>query len=169
LLKNKLTVFILIILAAATLFGQNPLVPQRYAQQTYPRSGEKFITDQFGVIRMYVNVWGHVNKPGSHLVYDGIDLASFLSMTGGPKQGANMEKVRIYRAEPDEDGKLIYIVDMEKFMNSGNRDNFIPIKPNDTIIIQQTVPSYILSNMGLATTLLTMLNLYFQIQVYASR
>jgi hypothetical protein len=110
-----------------------------------------------------------VNQPGSHLVYDGIDLASFLSMTGGPKQGANMKEVRIYRAEPDENGKLVYIVDMEKFLKSGTRNDFILIKPNDTIIIKQTIPSYVLSRIGLATTLLTMVNLYFQIQVWSTR
>jgi len=155
-------------LAFSALYGQNA-VPQRYAQQTYPRSGEKFITDQFGVIRMYVNVWGHVNEPGSHLVYDGIDLASLLSMTGGPKTGANMKKVRLYRAEPDENGQLVYVVDMQKFLKSGDRSDFIQVKPNDTIIIEQTLPNYVLSHIGVATTLLTILNLYFQIQVWSNR
>jgi hypothetical protein len=160
---------VLILLTAVIVFSQNLQVPQRFAQQTYPRSGEKFITDQFGVIRMYVNIWGHVNQPGSHLVYDGIDLASFLSMTGGPKQGANMKEIHIYRAEPDKNGQLVYVVDMEKFLNSGKRDTFIPLKPNDTIIVKQSVPSWVLSHIGLATTTLSIINLYFQIQVWANR
>ena len=159
----------LTLLISASIFGQNPAVPQRYAQQTYPRSGEKFITDQFGVIRMYVNIWGHVNQPGSHLVYDGIDLASLISMTGGPKTGANMKKVRIYRAEPDENGRLIYVVDMDKFIKSGNRDNFIPIKPNDTIVIKQTIPSYITSNMGIVSTVMSILYFYSLVQTNLSK
>ena len=28
---------------------------------------------------MNVNVWGHVKSPGSHLVYEGIDLVNLLS------------------------------------------------------------------------------------------
>ncbi|NQV13945.1 SLBB domain-containing protein [bacterium] len=163
-MKYKIAFFVLIILAALSLFGQNPMVPQRYAQQTYPRSGEKFITDQFGVIRMYVNVWGHVNEPGSHLVYDGIDLASLLSMTGGPKTGANMKKVRLYRAEPDENGQLVYVIDMKKFLKSGNRDDFVPLKPNDTIIIKQTIPSYVTSNMGVVSTIMSILYFYSLVQ-----
>ena len=39
-------------------------------------SSQRYITDEEGNILMFVNVWGHVNSPGSHLVYDGIDLAS---------------------------------------------------------------------------------------------
>lgn len=162
-MKFKITIFVLTLLVSASIFGQNA-VPQRYAQQTYPRSGEKFITDQFGVIRMYVNIWGHVNQPGSHLVYDGIDLATLLSLTGGPKTGANMKKVRIYRAEPDENGNLVYVVDLQKFLKSGKRDNFIPIKPNDTIIINQTIPSYVTSNMGLVSTLMSILYFYSLVQ-----
>jgi hypothetical protein len=154
----------IIILISTSLFGQALLKPKVYAQQTYPRSGEKFITDQFGVIRMYVNVWGHVNQTGSHLVYDGIDLASFLSMTGGPRTGANMKKVLIYRAEPDENGQLVYVVNMKDFLATGNRDNFIPLRPNDTIIIKQTVPNYITSNMGLVSTLMSILYFYSLVQ-----
>ena len=159
-MKYKITIFVLTLLVSGSIFGQNPALPQRYAQQTYPRSGEKYITDQFGVIRMYVNIWGHVNQPGSHLVYDGIDLVSFLSMTGGPKSGANMKKVKIYRAEPDENGKLIYEVDMDKFLKNGKRGNFIEVKPNDTIIIKQTLPSYITSNMGIVSTIMSILYFY---------
>jgi hypothetical protein len=163
-LKYKLFIFVLIIMATATLYSQNSLTPKTYAQQTYPRHGEKFITDQFGVIRMYVNVWGHVNLPGSHLVYDGIDLATLLSMTGGPKSGANMKKVRIYRAEPDENEKLVYVIDLDDFLKSGNRSEFIKIKPNDTIIIKQSLPNYITSNMGIVSSVMSILYFYSIVQ-----
>ena len=39
-----------------------------------------------------INIWGNVNNPGSHLVYDGIDLASLLSSVGGPIDGANLKR-----------------------------------------------------------------------------
>ena len=29
---------------------------------SYPRSGERYITDEDGVIKMWVNVWGQVNS-----------------------------------------------------------------------------------------------------------
>ncbi|MDP6684476.1 MAG: hypothetical protein QGH24_00840, partial [Candidatus Marinimicrobia bacterium] len=41
----------------------------------YNVSSERFFTDQSGTILMNVNVWGHVNLPGRHMVFDGIDLA----------------------------------------------------------------------------------------------
>ena len=43
-------------------------------------SSERFIPGKDGNIMMKVNIWGHVGNPGSHIVYDGIDFASLLSL-----------------------------------------------------------------------------------------
>ena len=43
-------------------------------------TGARYVSSDDGVLRMYVNIWGHVKGPGNHLVYDGINLPSFLSI-----------------------------------------------------------------------------------------
>ena len=58
----------------------------------YTISSERYQTDSDGNIMMYVNIWGAVPVPGRKLVYDGIDMATLLSMVGGPRQGANMRE-----------------------------------------------------------------------------
>ena len=143
--------------------------PTRTERSLVPRSGERYVTDEFGVIRMYVNVWGHVNSPGSYLVYDGIDLATLLSVTGGPKRGANFKGVTLFREIPDENDNLIYHINMDNFLKTGDRSEFIKILPNDTVIIQQKPLSYILSQTGLLNTFLSMINLYYLIQVNSRR
>ena len=126
-------------------------------------SSERYLTDEKGNIMMYVNIWGHVGSPGHHLVYEGIDLATLMSVVGGPKSGANMKKVRVYREIPEEDGTLIYHLDFEKFVSSGDRTEFIRIKPNDTIIIPEKISNYILTQVGTVNTFLSLFNLYFQL------
>ena len=126
-------------------------------------SSERYLTDEKGNIMMYVNIWGHVNSPGHHLVYEGIDMATMLSMVGGPRSGANLKKVRIYREAPDSDGKLQYQLNLQKFIQSGNRSEFIKIKPNDTIIIPEKITSVILTKVGTVNTFLGLFNLYFQL------
>ena len=64
---------------------------------SYKFSSEKYITDSDGNIRMNVNIWGHVAQPGSHLVFEGIDLATLLSKVGGPNIGANLGKIKLIR------------------------------------------------------------------------
>ena len=62
-------------------------------------SNEKYITGDDGVIRMYINVMGHVQSPGLYLVYDEIDIITALSISGGYKNGANLNKITVYRED----------------------------------------------------------------------
>jgi hypothetical protein len=126
-------------------------------------SSERYLNDEKGNIMMYVNVWGHVGSPGHHLVYEGIDLATLMSVVGGPNKGANMKKVRVFREIPEEDGTLVYYLDFENFVSSGDRSEFIRIKPNDTIIIPEKISNYILTQVGTLNTFLSLFNLYFQL------
>lgn len=130
----------------------------------YNVSSERFFTDQSGTILMNVNVWGHVNKPGRHMVFDGIDLATLLSVVGGPKGGANLKNVRLFRERADDNGELVYTINLEKFLKTGDRSEFVKVKPNDTYIIPQTTISYIMAQVGTLNTILSILNIYIQIQ-----
>ena len=118
---------------------------------------------------MNVNIWGHVNAPGSHLVYDGIDFATLLSVVGGPVDGANLKNVRIYREIPDADGTLVYHIDLSEFINTGNRFKIIQIKPNDTIIVPQKFSSYILQQVGTINTIFSIVTIYLQLESLANR
>ena len=130
------------------------------SSSSYPRSGERYITDEDGVIKMWVNVWGQVNSPGSYLVYDGIDLATLLSITGGPKTGANLKKIRLFRELPDESGDLTYSINLEKFLKSGDRSDFTRVLPNDTFVIPQSVSSYLVSNISILNTVAMIYNVW---------
>ena len=133
----------------------------------YQISSERYLTNAKGNIMMNVNIWGHVNSPGSHIVYDGIDFATLLSVVGGPMDGANLTNVRIYREIPDADGTLVYHIDLNEFINTGNRSNFIKIKPNDTIIVPQKFSSYFLTKIGTINTLFSLITIYLQLQSLA--
>ena len=126
----------------------------------YPRTGERYITDEDGVIKMWVNIWGQVNSPGSYLVYDGVDLATLISITGGPKSGANLKKIRLFRELPDATGELTLSIDLEKFLKSGDRGDFTRVLPNDTFVIPQSFSSYVVSNLNIVNTLLNFYNLW---------
>ena len=135
------------------------------SQPQYNVSSERFFTDQSGTILMNVNVWGHVNAPGRHMVFDGIDLATLLSVVGGPKGGANLKNVRLFRETEDEKGKLVYTLNLEKFLKTGDRSEFVKVMPNDTYIIPQTTSSYIMAQVGTLNTILSILSIYLQIEV----
>jgi len=154
--------YTLSLLMFGLLFAQNNIA-EELTFSDFQISSERYLTDAKGNIMMYVNIWGHVGNPGHHLVYEGIDLATLMSVVGGPKSGANMKKIRVYREIPEEDGTLVYHLNFEKFVSSGDRSEFIRIKPNDTIIIPEKISNYILTQVGTVNTFLSLFNLYFQL------
>ena len=105
-MKLKILTIILSINCLGLTYSQNDTLKIQ-DNNSYKFSSEKYITDSDGNIRMNVNIWGHVAQPGSHLVFEGIDLATLLSKVGGPNIGANLRKVKLIREFPDKDGKLV--------------------------------------------------------------
>ena len=126
-------------------------------------TGARYVSGKDGIIRMYVNVWGHVGIPGRILVDEGIDLATLLSLSGGPNKGANMKNVRIYHEYPDKNGNIVHILDLTEFLKTGDRSNFISIQPNDTFIFRQTTFSYLLQEIGTINTLMSLINIYLNL------
>ena len=126
-------------------------------------TGARYVSGKDGIIRMYVNVWGHVGNPGRILVDEGIDLATLFSLTGGPIKGANLNSVRVYHEYPDKVGNIVHIIDFTDFLKSGDRSNFISLQPNDTFIIRQTAFSYLIQEVGTINTLMSLINIYLNL------
>ena len=135
------------IITLSLLFAEEEGIKSEISND-YTISSERYQTDSDGNIMMYVNIWGAVPVPGRKLVYDGIDMATLLSMVGGPRQGANMRRVQLFREVPDSNNKLSYEIDLTPFIISGDRSSFVKIKPNDTILIHRTTTSLIIEQVG---------------------
>ena len=151
------------VITLSLLFAQEEGVISEISND-YTISSERYQTDSDGNIMMYVNIWGAVPVPGRKLVYDGIDMATLLSMVGGPRQGANMRRVQLFREVPDSNNKLSYEIDLTPFIISGDRSSFVKIKPNDTILIHRTTSSLIIEQVGTFNTILSLFNLFFIIR-----
>ncbi len=97
-----------------------------------------YFTDSYGNILMNVNVWGSAVHTGPLTVPEGADLSTVLSIAGGPGRGANLEKVRINRAQPDRDGNTTYLVDLTTYTKAGDKSSLLDLQPNDTVIIPES-------------------------------
>ena len=121
-------------------------------------SNDEFITGDDGVIRMYVNVIGHVQNPGTYLVYDNIDLLSMLSVAGGYLQGSNLNEIILYRS----DG-TIENINLTNYLNNKGTSSQLYLKPRDTIFVEQKKISELLTSTNLPSILLGMLNIILTI------
>ena len=123
---SQIRLFLFVILSSMALAQFEKQDKPSY--QDFQVSSERYLTDKDGNIAMYVNVWGSVPTPGRHLVYDGVDFATLLAIVGGPNSSANLKKVRLYREIPENNELLSYSIDLEEFLDTGDRSNFIKIK-----------------------------------------
>jgi len=64
-------------------------------------------------VNITVSVWGFVKYPGRYIVPDYTNIVDLLSYVGGPTQSSNLDELRIYR------------------INENNQEQMIPIDYND--------------------------------------
>jgi hypothetical protein len=114
-------------------------------------------TDESGNVYMYINVIGHVKTPGTFMVYEGTEILTILSAAGGPLPGAKLNKITIYR-----DSDNMKSLDLDAYLNTGKKID-INFKPNDTIYIEQTLGSYLISKSAVLNSILTILNIYITV------
>ena len=116
-------------------------------------SNKEYITGDDGVIRMYVNVIGHVKKPGVYLVYDGIDYMSVLSIAGGYLPGSNLNEILVLSKDGSSN-----TIDLDDFYE--NPDSyFLQLKPHDTVYVKQKFLSKIFTSTNLPSVILSILNI----------
>lgn len=145
-------------IAILFLIFSNILFGQIVSNSSTPINGEKYITGEDGVVRMYVNVWGHIKTPGTFLIFEGADLFNALSLAGGPLEGANLKKIQIVSRQNGD--SIEYNLSDFIRNNSGNK---FKLNPYDTIIVKQTVGSKILNRSNLITAIFQLANLLYTI------
>jgi len=148
-MKNK---YILILLIVSSV-----MVSQSNSAHQLGNSGEPYVTGNDGIVRMYVNVLGHVRYPGTYLVYESIDIFSLLALAGGPLPGAKLKNVKQFHND-----EVIYL-DFQKYLDLGNDIGFI-LYPHNTIYIDQKFGSYLLDNSSFINSTLSLFNIYLTIK-----
>ena len=129
------------------------LVPIKENEYAIP-SGEKYIIGEDGIKRIYINVWGHVKRPGTYLVYEKIDIMTVLSIAGGPLDGADMSEIQII----SKNDRSIDSINFEDILLSGKIDE-VKLNPYDTVNLKPSTSFYIRDNAYLINVLLQLLSL----------
>ena len=153
--------YIALNIAITILFGQSS-DKNLSIFKDFQMSNERYMNSD-GEIFIKVHIWGDIGSAGTIRVYDGIDMASLFSAAGGVSNTANLKKVRLYREKPDDNGQLTYIINFENFLKTGDRSNFIKIKPNDTIIVPKKVSMLFIEQIGTFNTFLSLITIYLQV------
>ena len=157
---KRLIIIIYCCLGILSAQGNSPYYGKSNTQMSI--SSADYITGEDGIVRMYVNIWGHVKNPGTYLVYDGIDIMTLISLAGGPLPGAKLFDVQVFHANGLSDGSIDSI-NLDLFLKRGDRSKLAEIGPHDTIYIEQTLGNYLLTRANLFNTGLQIINILYTV------
>ena len=159
----KLILLYIIIISFVDLLSAQLPNKNNIKFKDYQIADKMYTTDISGNLLMNINVWGAVSMPGRLTVPEGVDMATILSLVGGPSIEINYKKIIILREQPDENDRLKLVVDLTDFIKTGDRSNFVKILPNDTIIIKQKFSGYLVERINAFTTYTSILSLLISI------
>ena len=135
----------------------------------YQLSSEQYITNDDGKVYMKINFWGASGESGILQVEEGIDFASLISMVGLKNEFVNLKKIRLYREKPVDNGQLVYLINLNPFLKTGDRSNFPQIKPNDTIVMRKRIMGIVLDEITSFQAILTALTFFIQFYTLFNR
>ncbi len=134
---KKIVIFVcLIVLLTLSLAAQQTQQNYQSANNSsaYMYSGTITGAEQ---LKIYAYVWGQVRKPGLYIVPDDTDLLTILSLAGGPTETAKLSQIKIIR--PTAGKEKVFLVNLKKYMETGNEKMIPVLKPGDTVVVSGTV------------------------------
>jgi protein involved in polysaccharide export with SLBB domain len=146
----KKIVLLIVLLFPAALSAQ-----QTTTIQTFSQGPSQYILGKGDVLTITVNLWGYVNKPGIYTIPSNYDLISLISSAGGPTSAARLNDIRIIRRD-----EAVIMVDIEKFIKTGNKDLIPPLQPGDTIIVSGSIRNLFLDIVSFARDLAIIVNVF---------
>jgi hypothetical protein len=131
---KKIVFVCLLLLLSNLIFGQST-GSGLSGSSAYSYSGTMNESDQ---LKIYVYIWGQVQKPGLYIVPDDTDLLTLISLSGGPTENAKLKTIRIVRQDMTGKKDIIWI-DLKKYIENPTEKTDIPVlKPGDTVIVSGT-------------------------------
>ncbi len=129
-------------------FNSSLFAQESQTMNSFNRGSQYYLGDKDEIL-MNVNVWGYVLKPGQYLVPRHTDLITLISFAGGPREGANLGKVKIIRENSaaltnghGQNGHTkkipILTVNINDRIEKGKSGTLPLLRAGDTIIIKES-------------------------------
>jgi len=144
-----------------------------FAQQTRlfefrDRAAQYYIGEEDELL-IKVNVWGFVRKPGQYLVPSDTDLISLLSFAGGPTEDAKIQNIKLIRtvvkSSDGHKGRRIFIINVKKYLETGDPSLNPKLMPGDTVIIQGSTMHLLSKLLDFASRFTFIAQIYFWIAI----
>lgn len=108
------------------------LFAQDETDRTPQSAGHYIYLGESDELLMNVQIWGQVKNPGLYSLPEGSDIATLVSLAGGPTEHADLSGIKIIRKGIKSDS--LFSVNMKKAMLDGEKEKTV-LKPGDIVEI----------------------------------
>ena len=115
--------------------------------------GHSYQLGKDDVLRMNVNLWGHVQRPGAYQIPVEYGLIELISGANGPSPTANLDDVRIVRKNNE-----VVFVDIRKYITVGDHSVLVQLRPGDTVIVGGSIADKVGTFLGYLRDIAIVLN-----------
>ena len=109
-------------------------------------------------IRMAINVWGEVQRPGVYRVPSDITLVSLISSAGGPTDLAKIKEVRVVHAYPQEGEPRVIEVNLEEYLDHADVSGLPTLYPGDTVFVPSSFRRYFTDTLGIFASITALIS-----------
>ncbi|MBN2600418.1 MAG: SLBB domain-containing protein [Candidatus Marinimicrobia bacterium] len=134
-----------------------------------PSASRYILSSSSDALLMTVKVWGEVQKPGLYDIPIGTDLVQLISSAGGPKDTAQLSKIKIIHGSKQDRQSPVSKVNVREFLDTGDHTLIPEIKPNDTIIVPMKPSQYIRISLSWTQQLIALVSAWALIEYYRNR
>jgi len=169
---KRFYIILLILLSTAVSFAQESVRTQTMTTGRYSdrSSASRYILSASSdALLMTVKVWGEVQKPGLYDVPIGTDLIELISSAGGPKETAQLSKIKIIHGPSRDQEGYVSKINIKDFLETGDGSIIPEIKPNDTVIVPMKPSQYIRVSMSWTQQLMSLVSAYALADYYINR
>ncbi len=151
---SGLLIILVLCVFAPAIFAQNNQNQQDQSAAQYILPGGT------STIRMAINVWGEVQRPGIYRVPSDITLVELISSAGGPTDMAKIKDVRVIHAYSKTGKAQVIKVNLKKYLKKADVSDLPKLYPGDTVFIPANFRSYFTSTVGIAASVTTLFSAF---------
>lgn len=158
--------FLLILILSTSAMSQDPVRTQSSARANASRY---ILSSASDALLMTVKVWGEVQRPGLYDVPLGTDLIELISSAGGPKETAQLSKIKVIRTTTKDREGSVMKVDIKHYLDTGDESDIPEIKADDTVIIPMKPSQYVRISLSWTQQLMSLVQAYALADFYLTR
>lgn len=113
-----------------------------------------------GELQLKVSIWGEIASPGLYSISEDVDLATLISLAGGPTENADLSRIKIVCLFPVPQ---VINVNLSRFFKTGDRSKVPFLKPGDMVRVNGTGWNRIYKFTRWVTETTLIIGVYFQL------